>query len=791
MIWILIKTSFRNLKRFRLFSLINIMGLTFGMAIVFVILLFVWHEFSADKFHENYRNIYRIEGTDSPSVTYPTKTIIQRTIPEIKEASLMYSGILNYSRPEDDYSFEIHYSIVENGFFNIFSFPFISGNKTKALVDPNSIVLSESMARKIFGDIDVVGKTLTLKNSFRHMELQFIVSGVMEDIPSNSSIVTDAFASIELATKTMSRKIKTDWRNWSFQLFVLMNDNSNPADVLPKINDVMHSSMVESGWKSQKEMDEDIAEGDYSFTYHPLSELYFLVSDYWLNHGNKKLTQLYLLIAIIILAIAIINYINLSTSFASQRAKEIGFKKLLGADKKDLLSQIFFETLTITLIALLLSLLLIELFLPFIHGLLPKQVELPSIYDPFVLLVFLVGSIVIALISSLYPAQFLIRFKPMDVVKPSGNINLKSGNVRRALILFQFMVSGILIFSMILIQKQLNYLRHYDAGFKQENIISIRAGYEIMENSHEFRNSLMQVPGIKHISFSEKTPSNVGSFWGGEFSNGYEYNFAKIGVDSSFMDVFGLQMVKGKSFREALLHGVESPVIINEEAEREINSPDVLNLSFRDEGYKITGIVKDFNFFSAKKSIGPLMLVYNPEPDWGMVIIELGENNIETINKIQEVWRSYTDIPFDYSFVKDDYAKATGNEEKLADVITGLAVVSLVLCFLGLFGLVTFMLNRRTKEMGIRKVFGASYPELFALLSREFVGLVVVANIIGLPVAWYFMGKWLGNFPNRTTISWWVFLVSVVLLILLSLLTILLKSNQVFKTNPVDALKYE
>jgi len=761
------------------------------MAIVFVILLFVWHEFSADRFHKNYDNIYRIEGSSSPSVTYPTGTIIRQSIPEIKESSLMSGGILNYSDPENDNTFEIHYSMVANSFFDIFTFPFVVGNKTNALVDPNSIVLSESMARRIFGDINVVGKIIALNDNFHHLELKFKVTGVMEDIPSNSSIVKDAFTSIELAPQIMNRKIKTDWRNWSFQLFVLMNSNSSLKDVMPKINQTLHSSMVESGWKTQVELDKDLAEGDYSFTYQAFGDLYFSVSDYWLNHGNKKLAQLYLFIAIIILTIAVINYINLSTSIASQRAKEIGLRKLLGADKNGLLAQIFFETLTITLIALVLSLLLIELLQPVILDLLPKSVSLPNIYNPVVLLIYLTGGIAIAFISSLYPALFLFRFMPMDVVKPFGNINLKSGNVRRALIFFQFMVSGIFVFSVILIQDQLEYLRNYDSGFKQENIISMRAGYDIMENSQVLKNKLVQVPGIKNISFSENIPSNVGSFWGGEFSNGYEYNFAKIDVDSCFMDIFGLRVIKGKTFREALLQGEEYPVLINEKAEREINSPEVLNLSFRDEKYKIVGIVRDFNLFSAKKSIEPLMLIYQPHPNWGRAIIELDGNNIETINKISRIWGTLTNAPFDYSFVIDDYARALGNEEKLASVITGFTIISLILCFLGLFGLVTFMLNRRTKEMGIRKVLGATYPELFTLLSREFVRLVVIANLIGLPVAWFFLNKWLADFPNRITISWWMFLVSIVLLIALSLITILVKSNHVFKTNPVDALKYE
>ncbi|NOX48147.1 MAG: FtsX-like permease family protein [Chlorobi bacterium] len=791
MIWILIKTSFRNLQRFRLFSLINVLGLAFGMAIVFIILLFVWHEFSADRFHTNYDNIYRIEGSSSPSVTYPTGTIIRQAIPEIKASSLMSMSILNYSDPENDNTFEIHISLVDNSFFDIFTFPFVVGNKTNALVDPNSIVLSESMAHKIFGDTNAVGKIVALKDNFHHLELHLKVTGVMEDVPSNSSIITDAFASIELATKTMNRKIKTDWRNWSFQLFVLMNSNSTPVDVLPKINETLHSSMVESGWKTQEELDKDLAEGDYSFTYQAFGDLYFSVSDYWLNHGNKKLARLYLFIAIIILTIAVINYINLSTSIASQRAKEIGLRKLLGADKKGLLSQIFFETLTITLIALVLSLLLIELFQPVILDLLPKNVSLPNIYNPVVLLIYLTGGIFIAFISSLYPALFLFRFMPMDVVKPSGSINLKSGNVRRALIFFQFMVSGIFVFSVILVWEQLDYLRNYDSGFKQENIISIRASYDIMENSQVFRNKLSQIPGIKNISFSENIPADLGSYWGGEFSNGYEYNFAKIDVDSCFMDIFGLRVIKGKTFREALLQGEEYPVLINEKAEREINSPEVLNLSFRDENYRIVGIVRDFNFLSAKEPIEPLMLIYKPHPNWGRAIIELYGSNMETINKISGIWGTLTNAPFDYSFVKDDYARAIGNEEKLADIIGGFTVVSLVLCFLGLFGLVTFMLDRRTKEMGIRKVLGASYPELFALLSREFVRLVVVANIIGLPVAWFFLNKWLTDFPNRITISWWMFLVSIVLLSVLSLITILIKSNHVFKTNPVDALKYE
>lgn len=760
------------------------------MAIVFIILLFVWHEFSADKFHKNYENIYRIEGVGGPSVTYPTGTILRQTIPEIKESALMYSSVITIANFDDKNSFELNYKIVDNSFFDIFTFPLISGNKNNALVDPNSIVLSESTAKKLFGDENPVGKTVTLKSVYRQLELQMKVTGVMKDIPSNSSIVADAFVSIEIAPEIMGKKIKTDWRNWSFQFFILMNDKSNPGDVMPKINSVLHSAMVESGWISQKELDEGVAEGDYMFSYTPLRDLYLSPTETWLNHGNKKLTQLYLLIAIIVLIIAIVNYINLSTSIASQRAKEIGFRKLLGADKKNLLAQIFFETLTITIAALIFSLLLIELFLPAILNILPKEAHLPSIYNPFILLIFFAGSIVIAFISSIYPALFLYKFKPIDVIKPAGSISLKSGAVRRGLILFQFLVSAILIFSVIIIQKQLNYLKDYDPGFKQENIISMNAGNDILKNTESFKNSLLQIPGVRNVSFSGNIPSNVGSFWGGTMSNGYEYMFAKIRVDTSFINIFGLEMTKGKTFREALLQGNENIVIINEEAERKINSTDVLGLEL-DNDYKIVGVIKDFNFFTAKKSVGPLILVYTGKPQWGKVIIDLNGESSETIDKISKVWSSYTTMPFDYSYIKDDYDRATGNEEKLANVITGFTVISLILCFLGIFGLVTFMLNRRTKEMGIRKVLGASNSELFALVSKEFLKLVILANIIGIPVAWYLITKWLDDFPYRITISWWIFLTSLVLLLLLSIIIILVKSNQVFKSETVKALKYE
>ncbi len=790
MIRSLIISSFRNLQRFRLFSFINILGLAFGMSLVFIILLFVWHEFSADKFHKNYNNIYRIEGVGGPSVTYPAGTIIRKSIPEIEKSALMYLSVINIVNPENDNTFEIHYEIADNSIFDIFTFPLISGNKNKVLSEPNSIVLSESTAKKLFGEINPVGKVVVLKSSYRQKEIQMRITGVMKDIPANSSIVTDAFASIDIALDIMGSGIETNWRNWSFQLFVLMNENSNPKKILPKINRVLQSAMVESGWISQKELDEGIKEGDYKFSYTPLSDLYFLNSDTWLNHGNKKLTQLYLLIAIIVLIIAIVNYINLSTAIASQRAKEIGFRKLLGADKKNLLAQIFFETLAITLIALLFSLFLMELFLPAILKILPKEAHLQSIYSPQILLIFLGSSILIAFVSSIYPAVFLFRFRPMDVIRPSGSINLKSGNIRKILILFQFIVSAILIFSVMIIQKQLNFLKDYDPGFKQENIISMNATYDVLKNTKVFKNSIMNIPGVVNVSFSGNIPANIGSYWGGTMSNGYEYMFAKIRVDTNFMNIFGLELIKGKTFKEALMQGDDKIIIINKEAERKINAEDVLNIK-TDGEYKIVGVTRDFNFLTAKKSVGPLMLVYTQKPLWGKVIIELNGKNKETIDKISDVWESFTSVPFDFSYVKDDYDRATGNEERIARVITGFTVISLVLSFLGIFGLVTFMLNRKIKEMGIRKVLGANNSRLFALVSAEFLKLVIIANIIAVPIAWYFITNWLDNFPNRIGIPWWMFFVSLALLLILSISIIFIKSSLIFKSKTVEALKYE
>lgn len=791
MILNLIKTSIRNLQRFKLFSLINIIGLAFGMALVFIILLFVWHEFTADQFHENYKDIYRIETAGSPSLSYPSATILRQTIPEIKGLTLMYGSRIAVKSQQGDADINITYQLVDDNFFGIFSFPLVSGDKKHALSEPNSIVLSESVAKKIFGEGNPVGKVVSLKSNYRDIKMQMVVTGVMKDIPSNSSIKTEAFIPIEKAPLIMGKNIQTNWKNWSFQVFVLLHPTVNIQSLLPKINRVLRTAMVGSGWISQSELEEGIADGGYTFTSHPLSELYFLSSDTWLNHGNKKLTSLYLLIAMIILLIAVINYINLSTSIASQRAREIGFRKLLGADKKNLFLQIFFETLVITLIAFIFSLLLIELFLPAILNILPSRTQLPTIYSPSVLLIFFSGSIIIAFLSGVYPAIFLFRFKAMDVVKSKGSLRLKSGILRSILILFQFTVSAILIFSVILVQRQLSYLRDYDPGYKQENIISVRADQHLLKNVQSFKNSMMQIPGVKNVSCSENIPSGVGSYWGGTLSNGYEYMFAKIRVDTSFSTIFGLQVVNGQNFREALKMGDDQMVIINEEAARRINAPDVLNLSLRDEEMKIVGVVKDFNFFSAKESTGPLMLVYTPEPTWGKAIIELTDNKKETINKISKVWDTYTDSAFDYSYVKNDYDQATGNEEKLAGVITGFTVISLILCFLGLFGLVSFMLNRRINEMGIRKVLGATHLELMQLLSKEFIKLVLLANVIGLPIAWYLMNRWLDNFPNRINISWWMYFVAGAVLLVLSTFTILIRSNQMFRAKVVDALKYE
>jgi putative ABC transport system permease protein len=792
-----LKMGWRNLVRQKLYSLINILGLAVGLAVCMMIMLYVTHEMSYDSFHKNAKRIFsphiqvKLGGNtmNMTSFSYVSGPMIKQSQPTVAD----FMRTLDYFRPvvvslpsspETKFSAE-KLLFADPGFFNFFSFKLLSGQPAEVLKKPFSVVLSREMAQKYFGETDPIGKTLTIKTDSAYT---YQVTGVAENNPSNSSIQFNFVASNAglMATKEAAMYAGPQAiGSGSFNLYLLLRHPTDTASL---------SRGLQAINGKNKQFD------DEKFTLCPLTDTH--LKNNFGDSSNIKYLKIFPIVAVLILLLALVNYMSLSTARATLRAKEVGVRKVSGASRKTIATQFYVESALFTCISFLLGYVLCYAFTPWFLNILQLKIDNSFLYSPLVLSLFSGLLLITIALAGSYPSLILSAFKPVVTLK--GKMSKQAGGttVRKLFTTLQFAISVGLIICGLVIDRQLYFFRHADIGIKRENVVMIPMGNSMGKNYQAFKKEVQSLAGIASV-----TTAHNAMFKGFDmfFVDGKTKNestgVVSLIADENFMTTLGLKW-KFAPPANAELSG-RHRMLINEEAVAKLHLPANPVGSFVKSGtdrIEITGVLKNFNFTSMENSVRPMGLFIMKDTSayyskWGynlFVKINPHTNLPSMLSAMQSLYKKYdSDTPFDYTFMDDAFNQQYKAEDRLASIFSLFTIITVVLATLGLFGLAAFTIEQRTKEIGIRKILGASLSGIAALLSADFLKLIVLAILIASPIAWWTMNKWLQGFAYRINIAWWMFVAAGLLAMVTAVLTISYHAIRAAVSNPVKSLRSE
>ncbi|MDX9848051.1 MAG: ABC transporter permease [Tenuifilaceae bacterium] len=771
--------AFRSLKRNLGFSLINIIGLATGMAAAILILFWVTDEVNYDRFHENITEIYRVyehqtySGTDDLLV-YNTPGPLG---PELKAKFANIKRVTRFTpvwrrieiSRDDDKWYDSDGYFADQEALAIFSFPFIYGFPDNALTQPNSIILNQEEAKKYFGDENPIGKSL----SFNKIH-DYTVTGVVER-PKNTHLKFSFIIPFEVNIDKLWPGMNINWNNNSFFTYVQIDGNQDYKEVEAQIRTVVA----------------DNAQGNVALHLEPLTRSYLY--NIW-GTGSITNVRIFSAIALLVLLIACINFMNLTTARSSQRAKEVGLRKVSGSNRSQLIGQFLGESILLTVMALLVAIGLVALFLPGFNDLSGKEISFSSISA------YMIGSILLVtfitgLVSGSYPAFFLSSFRPIKVLK--GEFSKGSKRFRTVLVVFQFTLSVALIVSTMLVSKQLNYMINKNLGFQKDNIVMVNFSEGGREKFDLVKDELNKLPGVESVTCSNAMPNQIGSSTSGvswEGANPEENAlFSTIIVHYDFIEVFGMKLAEGRSWDKQFASD-SMAMIVNEEAVRVMGFDNAVGQVVSAWGYnfEIIGVVSNFNFQSLKSKVEPL-LMFMTVPWQNTVSIRLKPNSIaNTMKDVESVWSEvYPDDMFSYRFFDQEFDKMYRAEMRMVKLFSYFSFLAILISCLGLFGLATFMAEQRYREIGIRKTMGASALTIVGLMVWEFVKWVLVANLAGWLLAFYAMEYWLSNYAYRIDINPSFFLIAGLLSVLIAVITVSYQAFKASRANPIEALKYE
>ncbi len=799
------KIAFRNLLRNKSFSAINILGLAIGLAVCMLITLFVLDELSYDKFNLNADRIYRVNSDfkvngslfrdrESPA---PMAATIMREFPKAEQVTrlmgggsvLVRKGPVTIKEPNDFFA--------DANLFKVFTIKFIAGDPNTALLQPHSIVISEIVALRYFNSIDVIGKTLHLDNTD-----DYKITGVIKSLPAQSHI----HFNIIRAMSGMSDSNSAQWTSENYLTYVLLREGATQSQLDAYLKTATEKYAGPELLKYINMSVNDIeAKGDhFRFVTMPLKKIH-LFSDLKEQEvgGSIQFVYIFVLIAVVILLIACVNFMNLSTARSSGRAKEVGVRKVLGSDRSKLIYQFLTESILTSFIALLIGVLIAELLLPYFDQLAGKQITFNLFSSIWIVPVLLLVTVIIGLMAGSYPAFFMSGFQPIVVLKGKLANGFKGSWLRNSLVVFQFVTVIVLIIGTLVIYTQLNYIRNRKLGYDRSQVLVINNTYSLYKHINSFKADILKLPGVHSGTVSRFLPTNISTnteVYGRENSDiSGSLALATWDIDPDYIPTLGMQMVKGRNFAKENITD-STAVIINETAAAMLGFKDPLKgrLTRGTPADHVTlniiGVVKDFNFGSLRNKIEPLLLrLHN---DAGMMAFRVDTKNLPAlISQIGNLYHSadanMAGQPFEYSFMDDDFNHLYQSEQSMGKIFIAFVFFAILIACLGLFGLVTYAAEQRTKEIGIRKVLGASVQNIVTMLSADFLKLVAVAALIAFPVAWYAMNNWLQGFAYRTHISWWIFAAAGIMAIFITLTTVSFRAVKAALVNPVKSLKTE
>ncbi len=801
-----LKIALRTLQKYKGYTIINVFGLAIGLASSILIMMYVQDELSYDQHHSKKEQIYRvtfqgrIRSNDIRTALspMPMASVLKRDYPLVKEVVRLQPLNKSVIKIGERKFIEDNMLYADSSVFDVFTMPFVEGNPEKALSSPNQVVLTESLARQYFGHASPMGKTIKWING--DMELE--VTGVIEDCPGSSHFQYDMLVSF-LSSGQIDNQMWLSTRIYTY--LVLQQgiaaeelERQFPAMIEeyvgPQIQDIFGGSLSQFN------------EAGNSWGYHlqPLTDIY-LHSDY--DHeigatGSMNNVYFFSVIAVFLVVIAAINFMNLATAKSANRAKEVGVRKVNGSSRRQLVIQFISEAFMITFLGLILALVMVELALPVFNQFTDKTLEIHYLENPLFVLILLVIGLLVGLLAGSYPAFYLSAFNPVSVLKGRISSGSRNSKLRGTLVVFQFLIAIVLVISTIIVNRQMRFINHKDLGFNKEHVMVVNRVSELGAQQEAFRQEILDHPNVLAASYSRNVPGRINTTTA-FYPEGSSANESMVmdfsATDPHFKKTYGLEMARGRFFSTD--YATDSlGVLINETAMKQFGFEEPIGktITLMDSGeegnidFKVVGVMKDFNFKSLHHKIQPLILYYINQ-DFSHLSIRLGSGDPKgALDFIRGKWKRFVhSTPLDYSFLKNDWASKYRQEQKVGTLFTVFSLLAIFISCLGLFGLASFMAEQRTKEIGVRKVYGASVPRVLCLLFREILILVGLATLIGWPLSYYWMNNWLEHFAYRIDISPIAFLLASFLTLLISLATVGYRAYGAATSNPAESLKDE
>jgi putative ABC transport system permease protein len=797
------KIAWRTIKKNKLFSAINILGLSIGIALCFMIMLYVQDELSYDRFNKNADRIARIifnaningGKISEAGVMAPVAATLKKDFPEVEDAArLLRAGAQKVTYGNKTFK-DDELAIVDPSLFSIFTLPLIEGDAKTALLQPHSIIITRNTAEKYFGKEEAIGKTLGFNNNTDICK----VTGVMENMPTNAHFHFDLFA-----TTVGWEPAKSDsWMFGDFHTYLLLKPGTDLKDMESRFPAMVEKYM---GPQIQQAMGLSLAQfrtkgNELGFVLQPLTaiHLHSITTTELEPGGSPTYVYIFGAIALFMLLVACINFINLSTASASSRAKEVGIRKVAGSGKFQLIRQFLSESILIAMLALMIGFVLVRLALPAFNNISGKHL----LFDEKPIVAFILTGLLVGVIAGIYPAFYLSSFKPIAVLKGKLTPDANSFGLRRSLVVFQFFISVSLVIGTIVVYQQMKYIQHIKLGYEKEQIITIPNSWALGKNEQVYKQEMLKDPRIVHATVSWYKPAGpTNSNNALVYPEGHDNQAMKTvnyHVDDQYIPTLGMQIVAGRNFSKDFATD-SLGMIINESATRafgwnlmntvgkklvSVNSDKGTNISFH-----VIGVVRDFNFNSLHSPISPLLMTYQLE---GGLIFKINTTDVPgLLATMKKRWDAFnTGESFTYSFMDDLYNKTYSAEQKTGTILNIFSALTIFVASLGLFGLATYAAEQRKKEIGVRKVLGASVSQITQLLSKEFLKLVLIASLIAFPVAWWAMNKWLQSFAYRIDISWWIFVLAGFAALIVALLTVSFQAIKAAVANPVKSLRSE
>ncbi|MEZ0610779.1 ABC transporter permease [Fibrella sp. WM1] len=804
-----LKTAFRSLRKQGGYTAINLFGLALGLACCLLIMLYVVDEWSYDRYHTKADRIYRLNvdirfGGNNMNMAVtpdPVGPTLKQDYPQVEQYVRLHqrgtypvkrAGTINMLR-EDNITF------ADSTLFDVFTLPLISGDPKQALTQPYTVVISESAARRHFGKQNPMGQTLLFDKQ------DYKVTGLMRDMPTNTHFHADFFLSMVSDDYTWGQ-----WLSNNHHTYIVLKPGTD-AEAFAKNLDVVtekyggpqFQAAIGSSFSQFKQ-----AGNRFHLWMTPLKDIH-LRSNQQIElapNGNIQYVYIFSAVALFILLIAVINFMNLATARSAGRAKEVGVRKVLGSERSQLMSQFMAESVLMTGLAMVLALALVALLMPLFNNVAAKTLSLQQLLSPYWLVMLVLLPVVVGLLAGSYPALFLSSFRPIAVLKgnTTTNTSRRGVSLRSGLVVFQFMMSVVLIIGTLIVYRQITYIQTKNLGFQRDHMLTIN-GVNVLGNRAEtFKQEVLQLPGVVQGSVSGYLPtpsnrSNTSFFPEGQVEQAKAVNMQNWGIDHDYIKTFGMQIVQGRDFSRSF-GSDSSAILLNETAAKLFGGNSVVGkriATFADnqlktfKTYTVIGIVKNFHYESLRQNIGGLSMVLNPNS--GGAAFRINSDNLPAlVRQIEAKWKTLVPgQPFSYEFMEDGFDQMYRAEQRVGTLALTFAALAVLIACLGLFGLAAFTAEQRTKEIGVRKVLGASVPSLIALLSKDFLKLVVIAIVIATPLAWWAMRQWLQDFAYKIDIEWWVFALAGTLAVAIALLTVSFQSIRAALMNPVKSLRAE